>query len=186
MTNEKPQSGQVDTLYFAARCMECVWTILIRHSHGIHYPGLAGLICWVVMMFFASSSPDPEPVLIFVAVWIGFLLARRGKARELFKKGVAIDSVYAGTPGLMLKLFPKLKTEIRAKTVEPFPCMLIAFAVMQFHEALGMLLMIGAWAMVVTRFCESYANYRQAVMLRDAELRGQAAKARATGQWDEF
>src|SRR5581483_6642561 len=106
----------INGLFVFARSLECIWTLLIREEHGIHYPGLPGLVCGAAILFVAGSSTEPEFILGFAAVWFLFLVARRATA---IWKGSPNYSFYAGYPAVLLKLCPFLRTEIRAKNVEP-------------------------------------------------------------------
>ncbi len=172
-------------VYGRVRVLECVWTIVIRTEHGVHYPGGPGLLCFGLMLVVFSKASDPEPVMWFMALWLVALCFCRFRAWFLFAQGQPVVSRYSGYPILVTILLPGLG-EGQAKSVEALTCMGVSYLLTDVWPSLAPLLLVGAVAMTVTRLFEAYAAVEQTIGMRDAAIRMKTAAMRYRGGWEDF
>jgi len=155
---------------------EQIWLPFTRTYQGIRWPGAAGLVCFMGMSLYACAIPSPEPILVFILTWLGMLCGRKGMARENFKKGLLIESASNGVPLILMKLFRC--GESMAKNIECLLTIAVSMALLEVYEPIGVLLMIGALCMCVTRMIEIATIHAHEVAMRDAMVRMKIAEQR--------
>jgi hypothetical protein len=172
---------QITNAYSIASVMSLAWSVFTHSKHGALWPGVNGFFCWCVLMGCAAFG-NSEELLFFAFAWTGMLIVRRVEAREL-RKTTVLHSNYGGAPFWLMKMLKC--SEILAKNIEPLLCMGVSYAVMQIHEAMGMLLMLSAVCMAFVRVTDAYANYKEAMAITDGEVIAQHQQWRREG-WSEY
>lgn len=144
------------------------FTIPIRSRLGCEYPGWGGLVAFLGMPVFAAYAHS-EAVLWWWKAWIVILIGRRLGTFIRERRGDFEASRYQGWPWLAIRL-PFVRTELRARAVEPWLYALASYAAYPHDAGLGKFFLSGALALAVVNAIQRQLLYKERLAIRDAQI----------------
>ena len=176
----------VNVLYLLANCYATCFTVFLRTNFGAEALGVHGVGAVLLILLAAGGSGTPDPFLAFLAAWFCALVVQRARTVQNARTGHVEHSRYAGFPAVTLKLLPFVKSEMRAKAIEPVLCMVVGCVLGAVWPALGGFIFFGAFALTIVRAIDMRVNQVRVQKMRDAEIEHRQLAMRYSGELDEF
>jgi hypothetical protein len=160
----------------------CFWPI-IRRDFGTEALGVPALCAMVLMAMVGAFARKPE-MFAYLGFWLMMLICQRARTFRQVRQGVVRHSRYEGSPWLAL-CFPGVRTEGKAKRLEPMLCLLAGAALCQVSESLGVFVMAGFFSLAIVFNIDRELDRKRLTAMRDAEIEQKWLAARFRGQVDE-
>jgi hypothetical protein len=178
--------GGTNLLWLGANCYSTCFTVFIRTGFGTEALGVNGVGAVILILIGMSEGGDPGAFLNFLYAWLCALVVQRVRTAKMVNAGLIEHSRYSGWPSLTLKLFPFIKSEMRAKGVEPGLCAVAGVLLAPMSPPLAAFVFCGAFALAVVRGMEQQVNRMRVQQMRDAEIEHRQLAMRFRGELKEF
>jgi len=161
----------------------CV-VVFLRTGFGREYPGVAGLIGLIIMVFYAAFARVPE-MFPYIGVWLFMVILQRLKTFQLASKGVVVHSRYWGYPKLALMVPFVRKERIARGSVEPILCTLIGLGLCAWSPGVGGFVIVAGWANAMAGAIATEVDRKKLQAMRDAEIEQRSLARMYRGEIDE-
>lgn len=145
-----------------------VVTPFIRCNFGVSGMGSSALVAFLIIVVYGASENAPE-VTIYLVAWLVALAWRRSQGARNERNGRAEHSCYDGWPWLAMKI-PFVRTEVTAKAIEPFLCIFGGAFICPLSEAIGRLVILSGFGLLISRIVALHAREARARRMRDAMI----------------
>lgn len=174
----------VNFLYLLALAHSLCITPFIRRNFGIGMPGFAGIAALILLILTICGTED-YAMITYLKIWFVALLCQRLFSFVQYCRGRHEHSQYDGWPWLALWI-PFIRTEERAKTVEPSLCLILAVCCVPWSESVAAFVGAGAISLSFLRVMQLTARRRQVIMMRDLRIEQQLLSERLRGVRKDF
>lgn len=160
--------GAINVVYWVFKGLGTCVTPFIRRDFGVNGIGSSGLVAFLIIIFYGGERNAPEIVLYLMA-WLAALFWRKSQSARNERKGRAEHSQYDGWPWLAMKI-PFVKSEQKAKSLEPFVCFFGGGFICPISETIGTLVMLSAFGLLLARVIDLRAHETRVRRMRDAMI----------------
>ncbi|MBX3444186.1 MAG: hypothetical protein KF774_17415 [Planctomyces sp.] len=161
-------AGSFNGLHVLANAHALTCTVFLRCDYGRDGIGLYGLISPLLILGYGSFA-NCGPMFVYFVLWVAAVLCQRMRQFRNWRRGAIIHSRYNGYPFVSKRLFPRL-TELNARGVDAFLCLVIGGVLAQFSQPLGFFVMAGFLSILFSEAVMVEATKRRLRTMRDAEI----------------